>query len=181
MPVALEDLTRGAVCIGLYPFSLGFPLHQVVRESAEEIEATLEEHASIDEFEKTVQAEDVPEVAVRLKMRRVLLLQDATHGGRRDVIVAPITSVKQRQREREGWYERLLRDQVPYLYRLTEQQQGVTAESAVNLAQITAVNRDTLLRWTGQLSEDEMRKISEKLIDTLELDISGRLDALRRS
>jgi len=178
LPVALEDLTRGAVCIGLYPFSLGFPLHQVVRESAEEIDASLEEHVSI-EFEKTVQPEDVPEVVVRLKLRRVLLLQDATHGGRRDVIVAPITSLKPHQRERTSWYERLLRGQIPYLYRLTEQQQGVTAEAAVNLANVTTVSRDTLLRWTGQLSEQEMRTISEKLIDTLELDISGRLDALR--
>jgi mRNA-degrading endonuclease toxin of MazEF toxin-antitoxin module len=179
LPVALEDLKRGAVCIGLYPFSLGFPLHQVVRDSVDEVEANLEEHPTIEEFEKTIQAEDVPEVAIRLKLRRVLLLQDASHSGRQDVIVAQIRSVKESQRSREAWYNRLLANQIPFLYRLTEQQQGVKEEAVVNLTQISTVNRDTLLRWTGQLSEAEMRTISEKLIDTLELDISGRIQALR--
>ena len=70
---------------------------------------------------------------------------------------------------------------IRYLYSLTEQHQGVRAESAVNLTNVSTVNHGTLLRWTGQLSGEEIRIISEKLIDTLELDIPGRLAALRDS
>jgi mRNA-degrading endonuclease toxin of MazEF toxin-antitoxin module len=181
LPVHREDLERGTVCIGLYPYSLGFPLQEVIRKSVDAAEASLEEHSSIEEFEQTIEPSDVPEVAVQLKLRRILLLQDGRHAGRPSIVVAQISSLKDKQRAREAWYRRLVENKIPYLYRLTEQHQGVTTESVVNLTNLSTVNRDTLLRWTGKLSEAEMRVISEKLIDTLELDISGRLAALHDS
>ena len=144
-------------------------------------EAGLAQHETIEEFEKTIEPQDVPEVVARLKLRRVLLLQDVSRSRRQDVIVAPVTSVKDVQRERANWYERLLVNQVPYLYRLTEARQGVNVESVVNLMQLSTISRATLLRWAGVLAEAEMRSISEKLIDTLELDISGRLAQLSGS
>jgi mRNA-degrading endonuclease toxin of MazEF toxin-antitoxin module len=117
-------------------------------------------------------------VALRLEAASGAAVAGRPPTGRQNV-VAQVTSIKHNRRQRAAWYQCLLADQDPYPYRITEQRQVVTTESAVNLTNLSTVNRDTLPRWTGKLSDAEMRVISEKLIDTLELDISGRLAAPR--
>lgn len=52
-------------------------------------------------------------------------------------------------------------------------------QSDVSLWNITSIDRNTILRRTGGLTEDEMLAISEKLISVLETDVSERLRKLR--
>lgn len=178
MPAPLEDLDRGAVCLALYPFTFGFPLETVQRDAESELLAATE-HTDIEQIEKTIVAGDAPEVIVKIKLRRVLLLQTGTHAGMHDVMVARITSVSDRMREKKGFYRRLAEGRHPTSLLLGARAEHGTGgrEAYVNLVNVSPISKTAILRRVGQLDDDEMRRVTDRLLNSLEMDISHRLSA----
>lgn len=175
MPAPLEDLERGAVCLALYPFTFGFPLETVQRDAEGELLAAVE-HTEIEKIEKTIVAGDVPEVITKIKLRRVLLLQTGTHSGMHDVMVARITSVSDTMRERRGFYGRLVDGRHPTALLLGRDEHGTGGREAyVNLVNVSPISKTAILRRVGQLGDDEMRQVTDRLLTSLEMDISHRL------
>jgi len=176
----VTELERGAVCLALYPFRTSFPLERVVREAGAQLEAQLESFESIDDLEVTIRPGEAPEVVTAFKLRRVVLLQDATDGRLRDLAVLPVSSVTDRHRSREGWYRRLQDGTNLTALRVGSEDRHGTAgkEAYVNLLSVSTIPRETILRRSGRLSEAEMQEISERLVVTLELDVSGLLERL---
>ena len=176
MPAPLEDLQRGAVCLALYPFTFGFPLKEVQRDAEGELLAATE-HTEIEQIEKTIVAGDVPEVITKIKLRRVLLLQTGTHPGMHDVMVARITSVSDKMRERSGFYGRLVDGRHPTALLLGDRDDHGTGghEAYVNLISVSPISKTAILRRVGQLTEDEMRQVTDRALTSLEMDISHRL------
>lgn len=168
---------RGAVCLALYPFLLDFPLEAEINRADAAIEP-LRTFASIDELERHLSPGDVPSARVSLKLRRVLLLQNAS-GGRSEVLVARIDSLKEKHRK-STTYGRLEAGNHPALMLIGRSREHGTngQEAVVNLLSVTPILRTTILRVTGHLTSDEMRKVSEKLVATLELDISEMLSRM---
>jgi mRNA-degrading endonuclease toxin of MazEF toxin-antitoxin module len=180
LPVESWKLERGAVCVALFPFTPGFPLIEILRsDAAQHLEAQLREHEDIETMEATIEAGDIPEIAISVKLRRVLLLQDATRPGREDVTVARISRVSQSQRQRQRFYQRLQAGTHPGALLLDERRQGVTTECYVGLWSVTTIKRNAILRRTGGLTDVEMRAVAEKLIATLEIDVSDYVRRLR--
>ena len=177
MPAAGAELTRGAVCLALYPFTPGFPVEALLP-SAEIEFARLSRYDSIEEFQADIAPGEVPRIVVSVKLRRILLLQDATSGSRDDVMAARINSIDQDMPARKpGIYRRLVSGTHPTLYLLgTQERHGTSGKGAyVNTMHLAPVAKKAILRRTGQLSPDEMRDISERIVTSLELDISGLL------
>lgn len=173
MPSApAEVLERGAVCLALYPFALGFPLQEVVDATGEELLARVEQHPDIDSIEKTIEAGAAPKVVTQVKLRRVLLLQTGTNPNRQDIMVARISHVSPALRDRAKWYERLRTGRHPTAYLLDHRRQGVSQEAYLNVLTVTSISKSAILRRTGSLNEAEMREISERLVTALEIDIS---------
>jgi mRNA-degrading endonuclease toxin of MazEF toxin-antitoxin module len=172
-------LERGAVCVALYPFTFGFPLESVVRSAEDDLSAGLERFEDIDQIEKTIAAGagSAPEVVTKLKLRRVLLLQTGTDPRQHDILVARITSITETMRARLRFYGRLSAGQHPTSLLIGSQTRHGTGgrEAFVNLINISPVGKNAILRRVGFLSEDEMRAVADRLITSLELDISHRL------
>jgi len=182
LPASLEELERGAVCLALYPFTFGFPLDVAARDAEDELLATFERVADIDEIEKTLAAGDVPETVTKVKLRRVLLLQGGTSANRREVMVARVTSVKDEQKtSKKGWYSRLSAGtHAAHLLIGGEQRHGTNLREAyVSLLNVAPISKTAILRRTGLLNEAEMREVSDRLITALEVDISQRLATSR--
>lgn len=176
MPAPLDDLERGAVCLALYPFTFGFPLETVQRHAERDLLAATEQ-ADIDAIETTIAAGDVPKVVTKIKLRRVLLLQTGTHPGMHDVMVARITSVSDAMRGRTGFYGRLTSGRHPTAMLLGDRtSHGIGGrETYVNLINVSPISKTAILRRVGALDDDEMRRISDRLVTALELDLSHRL------
>jgi mRNA-degrading endonuclease toxin of MazEF toxin-antitoxin module len=177
MPAPLESLDRGAVCLALYPFTFGFPLETIQRAAEDELVGALERFEDIDQIEKTITAGSVPEVVTKLKLRRVLLLQTGTDPRQHDVLVARITSVTEQMRARRQFYERLAAGRHPTSLLLGAESRHGTGgrEAFVNLINVSPVAKNAMLRRVGFLTEDEMRDVTDRLIISLELDISHRI------
>jgi len=177
VPAPLEDLERGAVCLALYPFTFGFPLEKVSRDAEGALLAAAERHEDIDQIEETIVARDVPEVITKIKLRRVLLLQTGTHPGMHDVMVARITSMSDTMRSRQGFYGRLTAGRHPTALLLGRRTEHGTSgrEAYANLINVSPIAKNAILRRVGMLNEDEMRQVTDRLIASLELDISHRL------
>lgn len=181
MPVDVSELERGVVCLALYPFTPGFPLDSVLRDGEDQLLAQLERFDSIEEIETTLLRGQTPELVVQAKLRRVLLLQTGTDPRRLDITAARVNSVTPEKRARSGWYARLEHGGNPAQFLLRGASHHGTAgkEAYVDLTCISTIRKDMILRRTGQLTEDEMREVSERLLLTLELDISEHLRRLR--
>jgi mRNA-degrading endonuclease toxin of MazEF toxin-antitoxin module len=177
VPAPLEDLERGAVCLALYPFTFGFPLESVVRSAEDELSAGLERFEDIDQIEKTIAPGAAPEVVTKLKLRRVLLLQTGTDPRQHHILVARITSITETMRARPRFYARLAAGRHPTSLLIGSQTRHGTGgrEAFVNLINISPVAKNAILRRVGFLGEDEMRAVADRLISSLELDISHRL------
>ncbi len=177
MPTASAQLTRGAVCLALYPFTPGFPVDALLP-SAEAEFAKLAQYDSIEDFQADIAPGDVPRILVSVKLRRILLLQDGTSEARDDVMAARINSIDQDMPKRKpGVYRRLLSGTHPTFYLVGAQERhGTSAKEAyVNAMYVAPVAKKAILRRVGQLTTDEMRDVSERIVTSLELDISGLL------
>ena len=147
MPAANAQLTRGAVCLALYPFRPGVAVGPQPPHS-------------------------------EAKLRRVLLLQDGTSDARDDVMAARINSVDQDMpTKKPGVYRRLISGTHPTFYLIGAQDSHGTSgrEAYVNAMYVAPVAKKAILRRVGQLTPDEMRDVSERVVTSLELDISGLL------
>jgi hypothetical protein len=103
----------------------------------------------------------------------VLLLQDARRLAREEVMVARIHAVTEQVRRRRGFYGRLVLGQHPAALLIARDRvEGATDELYVSLLTITALPREDIVERKGSLTEDEMRQVSERLVKTLELDVS---------
>jgi mRNA-degrading endonuclease toxin of MazEF toxin-antitoxin module len=128
------------------------------------------------------QAGDVPEVVTKLKLRRVLLLQSGSNPGRQDVMVARISLVTDGMRGRRGFYERFCVGRHPTMLRLADERHGLHGQEAyVNLLNVSPIAKNAVLRRVGSLTEHEMREVTDRLITSLELDISRRLEGQTES
>lgn len=143
--------------------------------------AQLERAADVEAVASAIRpGEPPPEIVVQVKLRRVLLLQDGTHAGIHDVGVARINSVTERKRERERWYERITGGVHPTQLLIGHEEHHGTrgVEAYVDLMSISTINKGTILRREGQLTEDEMREVSDRVITALELDVSAYVEQL---
>ncbi len=177
MPAPLEDLDRGAVCLALYPFTFGFPLEAIQRDAECALLAALERFEDIEQIETTISAGSSPEVLTKLKLRRVLLLQTGTDPRQHDVLVARITSVTDQMRARRQFYDRLTTGRHPTSLLLGAESRHGTGErqAFVNLINVSPIAKNAILRRVGFLIEGEMREVADRLITSLELDISHRI------
>lgn len=165
------------MCLALYPFTFGFPLETVQRAAEDELLARVERFDDIEDIEQTITAGGQPEVITKLKLRRVLLLQTGTRAEQHDVIVARVTSISERMRSRRGFYERLVAGTHPTSLRVGNRSTHGTSglEAFVNLINVSPVAKNAILRRVGKLEDAEMRAVTDRLITSLELDISHRL------
>jgi mRNA-degrading endonuclease toxin of MazEF toxin-antitoxin module len=177
MPAPLEDLERGAVCLALFPFTFGFPLDRVQRDAEDELLAAVERYDDIEQIEQTISAGDEPDVIPKLKLRRVLVLQTGTDGRLQDVMVARVTSVKDSMRAKRGFYGRLVAGRHPTAVLLGHRREHGTRsrEAYVNLINVAPIAKNAILRRVGRLDDEEMRQVTDRLLTSLELDISHRL------
>jgi hypothetical protein len=182
MSCPLSDLAHGAVCLALYPYTTGFPIDRVVREqTADALTAQIETADSIEEIAATLALGDVSEIVVGAKLRRVLLLQTGTSPSRQDITVARINSINDKKRAQKNWYLKLQGGIHVAHYRLGDEERHGTngVEAYVDCLSVTTIKKDTILKRVGQLNDDEMRAITERLLRTLELDLSSYLSQLK--
>lgn len=176
MPVP-DVLPRGSVCLALYPFVPGLPLRQV-RERLDAAGPEVARHDDLTSVTAAISPGGPPaDLVVQFKLRRVLLLQ-TVRGRRADVVVARINSITPARRAREGWYRRLEEGRHPahYLIGRLRRHGSAGKEAFVDLMNVTTLRTDVIVRRTGYLTAGEMRDVSERLVRTLELDISRLVD-----
>jgi hypothetical protein len=88
-------------------------------------------------------------------------------------MVAHLHPVTEQARSRLGFYDRLAVGQHPAALLVPRHRvQGAAGDLYVSLLTITAVPKADILERKGTLTEEEMREVSERLVKTLELDIS---------
>src|ERR1035441_5637417 len=170
MPVASSQLTRGSVCLALYPLTPGFPVDALLP-SAEAEFSKLTQYDSIEDFQADIAPGDVPRILVSVKLRRILLLQDGTSESRDDVTAARINFVDQAMPTRKpGVYRRLLSGTHPTFYLIGALASHGTSgkEAYVNAMHVSRVAKKAILRRVGQLTPDEMRAVSERVVTSLE-------------
>jgi hypothetical protein len=181
MSCPVSELVRGAVCLALYPYTTGFPMDRVIRDTEDELRAQLEAASSIEEVAATLKGGDVPEFAVSAKLRRVLLLQTGTSPGREDIAVARINSITDKKRTQTNWYLKLQNGiHIAHFMIGNEDRHGTAGlEAYVDCMSVSTIRKAAILERVGVLSEDEMREITERLMRTLELDLSAYLGRLQ--
>lgn len=176
MSAPLDDLQRGAICLALYPFTPAVPLEVVLREAGD-LTAKLESYDSIEAVARIERRE----LVVEFKIRPVLLLQTGTSEHRPDVLVARINSItEQHRQQRKNWVLKLESGIHPLMLRVGhEEHHGIKAESYVNLLSVQPVSKAAVLKRLGHLEDDEMVDVSERLIRSLEIDVSAYVARLR--
>src|SRR5437588_4532839 len=103
----------------------------------------------------------------------VVLLTDARRQGRDSVMVARLHSVTEQTRSRTGFYDRLAVGRHPAALLIPSQRvKGASGELYVSLLTIAPVPTEDILDRRGALTGEEMRQVSERLVKTLELDVS---------
>ncbi len=174
MPADRSELVCGAVCLALYPFTTGFPLTAALEKAESEFSATFETFENIEEFQATIAPGDVPEVVTQVKLRRVLLLQTATDDRMKDVVVARVSSIRDKHRDRKQFYRRLESGSHPTSMLIGNERRHGTSGSQcyINFTSISTISANAILRRVGYLNESEMRAVSRRLVRTLELDLS---------
>ena len=179
MSAPLADLQRGAICVALYPFTPEIPLDLVLREAeaGDGLNAKIESYDTIEAVARISRKE----LVVEFKMRPVLLLQEGTSEQRPDILAARINSITDEHRKkRENWVRKLENNIHPVMVRVGhEEHHGLKAESYVNLLSVQPINKSAILGRLGALTEGEMVDISERLILSLEIDVSAYVARLR--
>ncbi len=177
MSCPIAELERGAVCVALYPYTTGPPLERVIRDAEDELRAQLERATTIEEVAARLNAGDTPEIVVTAKLRRILLLQSGTNAGREDITVARVNSINEKKRAQKNWYLKLQSGiHVTHFMIGGEERHGTNGvEAYVDCLNISTIRKATILKRVGFLNDDEMRQITERLVRTLELDLSAYL------
>ena len=179
MSAPLADLQRGAICLALYPFTPGIPLDVVLREADADgsLNAKIESYDSIEAVARIERRE----LAIEFKIRPVLILQTGTSEQRPDLLVARINSITDDHRAKRGnWVLKLENNIHPLMVHVGhESHHGLKIDSYVNLLSVQPVNKKAILRKVGQLSENEMANVSERLILSLEIDVSAYVARVR--
>jgi hypothetical protein len=105
----------------------------------------------------------------------VLLLQGGTSPQRSDVLVTRINSISDKHRsERPNWVRQLENKIHPIMMLVgDEPDHGLNKPSYINPSSIQPVNKAAILRRVGQLTNAEMGDVSERLIRSLEIDVSA--------
>ncbi|HEY7693122.1 MAG TPA: type II toxin-antitoxin system PemK/MazF family toxin [Gaiellaceae bacterium] len=174
-------IQRGAICLALYPFTPGLPLDLVLREAEAkgDLNAKIESYDSIEAVARITRRE----LVVEFKLRPVLLLQGGTSERRPDMLVATINSITDEHRSgRENWVKKLENNIHPIMVMVGhEVHHGLKRVSYTNLSTVQPVNKQAILRKLGQLTDDEMAEVSERLIRALEIDVSGYVAQLSPS
>lgn len=175
MTCDVSQLERGAICLALYPYTLGFPVEKVLREAEDQLLAKLRDVPAIEQLEATIRAKDPPaELLARFKLRRVLILQDGRASNIQDVVVARINSVtEEKRRSRKGWYSRLEEGthKTAFLIGRDERHGSAGIEEYVDCTSVMSIQKNTVLRRVGLLDRMEMRAVSERLINALQIEV----------
>jgi len=140
-------------------------------EAGGDLNAKLETYDSVEAVARMKRNE----IAVEYKLRPVLLLQGGTSPQRPDVLVSRINSITDEHRtKRLNWVLKLENDIHPVMVMVGhEAHHGLKVPSYVNLLSIQPVNKQAILKRLGTLAEDEMEGISERLVRSLEIDVSA--------
>jgi hypothetical protein len=177
--VLLAELQRGAICLALYPFTPAFPLEVVIRAAEEsgDLGARLERYDTIESLAQINRGE----VVVDVKLRPVLVLQSGASNRRDDIQVARINSITDSHRaDRQNWVLKLENDIHPLMMMVGHaEEHGLRALSYVNLLSTQSISKQAILKRLGILNEAEMRGVSERLIRSLEIDVSAYVGRLR--
>ena len=141
------------------------------------LNAKIESYDSIESVARITRNE----LVIQFKLRPVLLLQTGTSDQLPDVLVARVNSITEDHRQRRAaWVAKLENNIHPLMLRVGhEHHHGLKVESYVNLTSVQPVNKAAILRNVGYLDEGEMVSISERLILSLEIDVSAYVAQLR--
>jgi hypothetical protein len=184
LPCNISDLSRGAVCLALYPFVLSFPVERVAREAEDRLLAHLKRFDTIDDLQIEIPAGDPgQELVASFKLRPILVLHDGTDAGIPDVAVAKVTSIKaDRVENHPKWYKRVQEGRHDTQYML-ERGALTLADSDlgsyVDAKSVAVVRKTTILRRVGKLDRDQMVEVSNRLIKALEIDVSEYVISLQ--
>ncbi len=96
--------------------------------------------------------------------------------------MARISTITEDRRERQpAWVKKLDNGHPLYLKVGHEGQHRLGHDSYVNLLDVAPIKKDTILRRIGNLSEQEMVDVSERLIRAMEIDVSAYVEQLQPS
>lgn len=167
MPLALDRIQRGALCLAYYPFTVGFPL-TLASQHESELLADLEKAETVEDISRQVGQANV---IATVKFRRVLVLQDGTNASRHDVSVARVHSIGATMRSKRSWYDRVRSGQHPvHVHISPTEEHGTAVEEYVDALHVQPIAKNMLLKRVGQLTGLEMRAVSRCLVGALEID-----------
>lgn len=166
MPADASRLRRGAIAWGVFPFAAQFPMRWLDDDGRPQTADSVEDYVAGRAGRATTVLSDV-------KLRPVLLLHDGTVERKEDVVVLRINSVRARHREPASW-SRIEAQEHPLFFHLpkTISRYRLPEESIISLTAISTVNKNALLNVRGGLDGREMRKIDERLIRVLSLELA---------
>jgi len=106
----------------------------------------------------------------------VLLLHDGAMEQNEDIVVLRINSVRPRHRESASW-SRIEAHEHPFFLHLPKStaRYRLPEESIVSLTAIATVHKNALIKVRGGLNQREMRKIDERLIRVLSLELAPHI------
>jgi mRNA-degrading endonuclease toxin of MazEF toxin-antitoxin module len=164
MPANPDDLRRGRIVFGLFPFVARFRAAIAGGEAFENVEA----------LARANRGEPV-QLVVEARLRPVLLVHDGTRGDHADVACLRINTVKERHRRDAATWQRIVAGEHPFFVHLPAavERYGLRADSLIAVAAVGTVHKSALLGPpVGGLSADEMRVVGERLARALQLDLA---------
>lgn len=164
--MAVGDLQRGAIVPAIAGYLLDSPFTLVQKEKFSQFDAALE-------LVQAAQADGPAlDLVAKVKVRPVLLLQDAGVGVESEYIALRLMRIEKfKQADRAA----IRTQSVPSLFYLEHdpERYGLPYENAASLYSLLRIHRSTVLgQPLGALTEQQMRQIDERLVDTLNLDLS---------
>lgn len=166
MPADASELRRGAIAWGVFPFAAQFPMCWLEGSGSPQTLETVDDYAAQRRGRPT-------SVVSEVKVRPVLLLHDGTVEQNEDIAVLRINSIRSRHRESASW-SRIEAHEHPFFLHLPKStpRYRLPEESIVSLTAISTVHKNALIKVRGGLNRHEMRKIDERLIRVLSLELA---------
>jgi hypothetical protein len=81
----------------------------------------------------------------------------------------PIYSMKQKQLEKEDMMRKLKNNEIPTMYYIDKEDQGVSKPSYIDLSFIMPINKNFLFEYKGFIEPQDMQNISDKIEFLLDL------------